>query len=133
MKCWVSNRVKRVRWVHFWRNFWKLFKNEDLYLVFLVWLFLLSVRTLFFLGKPLAEARGEIAYGSSYIEWFSEEARRIYGEVLTLIIVVMYIKYAMWKRVMHPILSYPKFQCRFVFCKSHLWLYFILYSIYCSL
>jgi len=32
-------------------------------------------------GKPLAEARGEIAYGSSYIEWFSEEARRIYGEV----------------------------------------------------
>ncbi len=33
-------------------------------------------------GKPLAEARGEIAYAASYIEWFSEEARRIYGEVI---------------------------------------------------
>jgi succinate-semialdehyde dehydrogenase/glutarate-semialdehyde dehydrogenase len=30
-------------------------------------------------GKPLAEARGEIAYAASYIEWFAEEARRIYG------------------------------------------------------
>ncbi|MAK61091.1 MAG: succinate-semialdehyde dehydrogenase (NADP(+)) [Ponticaulis sp.] len=34
-------------------------------------------------GKPLAEAMGEIAYGANYIEWFSEEAKRIYGEVLT--------------------------------------------------
>jgi succinate-semialdehyde dehydrogenase/glutarate-semialdehyde dehydrogenase len=33
-------------------------------------------------GKPLAEARGEIAYGASFIEWFAEEARRIYGEVV---------------------------------------------------
>ncbi|WP_022727193.1 NADP-dependent succinate-semialdehyde dehydrogenase [Fodinicurvata sediminis] len=33
-------------------------------------------------GKPLAEARGEIAYGASFIEWFSEEARRIYGDVI---------------------------------------------------
>ncbi len=33
-------------------------------------------------GKPLAEAKGEIAYAASYIEWFAEEARRIYGEVL---------------------------------------------------
>lgn len=32
-------------------------------------------------GKPLVEARGELTYGSSYIEWFSEECRRIYGEV----------------------------------------------------
>jgi succinate-semialdehyde dehydrogenase/glutarate-semialdehyde dehydrogenase len=30
-------------------------------------------------GKPLAEARGEIAYAASYIEWFAEEARRVYG------------------------------------------------------
>ena len=29
-------------------------------------------------GKPLAESRGEMAYGSSYVEWFAEEARRIY-------------------------------------------------------
>ncbi len=33
-------------------------------------------------GKPLAEACGEIAYGASYIEWFSEEAKRIYGDVI---------------------------------------------------
>jgi succinate-semialdehyde dehydrogenase/glutarate-semialdehyde dehydrogenase len=33
-------------------------------------------------GKPLAEARGEVAYGASYIEWFSEEARRIYGDTI---------------------------------------------------
>jgi succinate-semialdehyde dehydrogenase/glutarate-semialdehyde dehydrogenase len=33
-------------------------------------------------GKPLAEARGEIAYAASYVEWFSEEARRIDGELL---------------------------------------------------
>ncbi len=33
-------------------------------------------------GKPLAEARGEIAYGSAFIEWFSEEARRVYGDVI---------------------------------------------------
>ena len=33
-------------------------------------------------GKPLAEARGEIAYAASYIEWFAEEGRRVYGEVI---------------------------------------------------
>ncbi|WP_413204767.1 NAD-dependent succinate-semialdehyde dehydrogenase [Rhodospirillum sp. A1_3_36] len=33
-------------------------------------------------GKPLAEARGEVAYGSSFIEWFAEEGKRIYGEVI---------------------------------------------------
>ncbi len=33
-------------------------------------------------GKPLAEALGEIAYGASYIEWFSEEAKRLYGEMI---------------------------------------------------
>jgi len=33
-------------------------------------------------GKPLAEARGEILYGASYLEWFAEEARRIYGDVI---------------------------------------------------
>lgn len=33
-------------------------------------------------GKPLAEARGEIAYAASYIEWFAEEARRVYGDVM---------------------------------------------------
>jgi succinate-semialdehyde dehydrogenase/glutarate-semialdehyde dehydrogenase len=33
-------------------------------------------------GKPLAEARGEIAYGASFVEWFAEEARRIDGDVL---------------------------------------------------
>ena len=33
-------------------------------------------------GKPLAEARGEVAYGASFIEWFSEEAKRVYGETI---------------------------------------------------
>jgi len=33
-------------------------------------------------GKPLAESRGEIGYGSSFIEWFAEEGRRIYGDVI---------------------------------------------------
>ena len=33
-------------------------------------------------GKPLAEALGEVRYGASYIEWFSEEAKRIYGDVI---------------------------------------------------
>jgi len=34
------------------------------------------------MGKPLSEARGEVSYGASYIEWFAEEARRVYGDVL---------------------------------------------------
>ena len=34
------------------------------------------------MGKPLAEAKGEILYGSSFIEWFAEEAKRISGDVL---------------------------------------------------
>ena len=33
-------------------------------------------------GKPLAEARGEIKYGASFVEWFAEEARRVYGDVI---------------------------------------------------
>jgi succinate-semialdehyde dehydrogenase/glutarate-semialdehyde dehydrogenase len=33
-------------------------------------------------GKPLAESRGEIAYAASFIEWFAEEGRRVYGDVI---------------------------------------------------
>ncbi|WP_334181495.1 NAD-dependent succinate-semialdehyde dehydrogenase [Novosphingobium sp.] len=33
-------------------------------------------------GKPLAEGRGEIAYGASFIEWFAEEAKRAYGDTI---------------------------------------------------
>lgn len=33
-------------------------------------------------GKPLAESRGEVAYGASYVEWFGEEAKRLYGDVI---------------------------------------------------
>lgn len=33
-------------------------------------------------GKPLAEARGEVAYGATFIEWFAEEAKRVYGDVI---------------------------------------------------
>jgi succinate-semialdehyde dehydrogenase/glutarate-semialdehyde dehydrogenase len=33
-------------------------------------------------GKPLAEARGEVAYAASFIEWFAEEAKRVYGDTI---------------------------------------------------
>jgi succinate-semialdehyde dehydrogenase / glutarate-semialdehyde dehydrogenase len=33
-------------------------------------------------GKPLSEARGEVNYGASFIEWFAEEAKRVYGETI---------------------------------------------------
>jgi succinate-semialdehyde dehydrogenase/glutarate-semialdehyde dehydrogenase len=33
-------------------------------------------------GKPLAESRGEISYAASFIEWFAEEAKRIYGDII---------------------------------------------------
>lgn len=34
------------------------------------------------MGKPLAEAKGEVLYGASYVEWFGEEAKRVYGDVI---------------------------------------------------
>ncbi|MCV6601098.1 MAG: NAD-dependent succinate-semialdehyde dehydrogenase, partial [Cohaesibacter sp.] len=34
------------------------------------------------MGKPLAESKGEVLYGASFIEWFAEEAKRIYGDVI---------------------------------------------------
>ena len=34
------------------------------------------------MGKPLPEARGEILYGAAYVEWFAEEAKRVYGDVI---------------------------------------------------
>src|SRR5208337_4538167 len=33
-------------------------------------------------GKPLAESRGEVAYAASFLEWFSEEAKRVYGDTI---------------------------------------------------
>ena len=33
-------------------------------------------------GKPLAEAKGEVAYAASFIEWFAEEGKRIYGDTI---------------------------------------------------
>ncbi|BAE50124.1 NAD-dependent succinate-semialdehyde dehydrogenase [Paramagnetospirillum magneticum] len=33
-------------------------------------------------GKPLAEAKGEVAYGASFVEWFAEEAKRVYGDTI---------------------------------------------------
>ncbi|MCZ7889674.1 MULTISPECIES: NAD-dependent succinate-semialdehyde dehydrogenase [Agrobacterium] len=34
------------------------------------------------MGKPLAEAKGEVLYGASYVEWFGEEAKRVYGDTI---------------------------------------------------
>jgi succinate-semialdehyde dehydrogenase/glutarate-semialdehyde dehydrogenase len=36
-------------------------------------------------GKPLAEAKGEVAIGAAYVEWFAEEAKRVYGDVIPTI------------------------------------------------
>jgi len=36
-------------------------------------------------GKPLAESKGEVVYGASFIEWFAEEGKRIYGDVIPTI------------------------------------------------
>ncbi len=33
-------------------------------------------------GKPLAEAKGEVAYGAAFVEWFAEESKRVYGDVI---------------------------------------------------
>ncbi len=33
-------------------------------------------------GKPLAESRGEVAYGAAFVEWFAEEGKRVYGDVI---------------------------------------------------
>jgi succinate-semialdehyde dehydrogenase/glutarate-semialdehyde dehydrogenase len=33
-------------------------------------------------GKPLPEAKGEVVYGASFVEWFAEEAKRVYGETI---------------------------------------------------
>ncbi len=33
-------------------------------------------------GKPLAESRGEVAYGAAFVEWFAEEGRRVYGDTI---------------------------------------------------
>ena len=33
-------------------------------------------------GKPLAESRGEVVYGASFIEWFAEEGKRTYGDII---------------------------------------------------
>lgn len=37
-------------------------------------------------GKPFAESQGEIRYGASFIEWFAEEAKRVYGDVITPVV-----------------------------------------------
>ncbi len=34
------------------------------------------------MGKPLAESKGEIAFGAAYIKWFAEEAKRVYGDII---------------------------------------------------
>jgi len=33
-------------------------------------------------GKPINESKGEVAYGNAFVEWFAEEARRVYGEIV---------------------------------------------------
>ena len=33
-------------------------------------------------GKPLSESIGEVAYGASFVEWFAEEGKRVYGDII---------------------------------------------------
>ncbi|KAK5861656.1 hypothetical protein PBY51_017114 [Eleginops maclovinus] len=68
---------------------WKLRSAKDRSVVLRKWFDLLTLHKedlarliTFECGKPLQESRGEIAYSASFLEWFSEEARRVYGDVV---------------------------------------------------
>ncbi|HFG6862349.1 NAD-dependent succinate-semialdehyde dehydrogenase [Acinetobacter baumannii] len=71
---------------------WPLWKNKtakDRSIILKKWfdLIILNADELAFIltseqGKPLAEAKGEILYAASFIEWFAEEAKRIYGDII---------------------------------------------------
>jgi len=56
-----------------------LFKWRDLLLVHADDLAVLLCREM---GKPLAEAKGEVLYGASFLDWFAEEAKRVYGDII---------------------------------------------------
>ena len=71
MKGWAARAAKeRARILRDWFDL--LMENQDD----------LAIILTAEMGKPLAEAKGEIAYGASFIEWFGEEAKRIYGETI---------------------------------------------------
>lgn len=71
---------------------WPLWKNKtakDRSMILKKWfdLIILNADDLAFIltseqGKPLAEAKGEILYAASFIEWFAEEAKRVYGDII---------------------------------------------------
>lgn len=68
---------------------WKLRSAKDRSVVLRKWFDLLTLHKedlarliTFECGKPLQESRAEIAYSASFLEWFSEEARRVYGDVV---------------------------------------------------
>lgn len=71
---------------------WPLWKNKtakDRSIILKKWfdLIISNVDDLAFIltseqGKPLAEAKGEILYAASFIEWFAEEAKRVYGDII---------------------------------------------------
>ncbi|MGU2731937.1 NAD-dependent succinate-semialdehyde dehydrogenase [Acinetobacter baumannii] len=71
---------------------WPLWKNKtakDRSIILKKWfdLIILNADELAFIltseqGKPLAEAKGEILYAASFIEWFAEEAKRVYGDII---------------------------------------------------
>lgn len=71
---------------------WPLWKNKtakDRSIILKKWfdLIILNADDLAFIltseqGKPLAEAKGEILYAASFIEWFAEEAKRVYGDII---------------------------------------------------
>ncbi|KAK9514488.1 hypothetical protein VZT92_027952 [Zoarces viviparus] len=68
---------------------WKLYSAKERSIVLRKWFNLLTLHKAdlaklitFECGKPLAESLGEVAYAASFLEWFSEEARRVYGDLV---------------------------------------------------
>jgi succinate-semialdehyde dehydrogenase/glutarate-semialdehyde dehydrogenase len=74
-------------------------------------------------GKPLKEAEGEVNYGTSFIDWFGEEARRAYGDVVPTI--------ANSRRML--VLRQPIGVCGMITPVSFVVLCLLIYFFFCSL
>ena len=62
-------------------------------------------------GKPMAESRGEIVFGASFIEWFAEEAKRAYGDVIPTHLAdrrIVVTKEPAWRGGLHHALELPQ-------------------------
>ena len=72
-------------------------------------------------GKPLADSQPEVSYGASFIEWFSEEARRVYGDIIPSPAAnkrLVTIRQPVGVAGMITPVSRSHFECRFC-CRTH--------------